>query len=112
MTTTTSHTPESGQPAEGGPVTRPSRLIHTESTTEIPVHLLFRDDPDPAPVPLRPAVVARRQGTGEQPRLRRPVPDRSGTTPPRVDPDLVERPARVLPGVVGVLAGVCGAAGC
>lgn len=112
MTTTTSHTPESEQPAEGGPVTRPSRLIHTESTTEIPVHLLFRDDPDPAPVPLRPAVVARRQGTGEQPRLRRPVPDRSGTTPPRVDPDLVERPARVLPGVVGVLAGVCGAAGC
>ncbi|MFJ9666853.1 SPFH domain-containing protein [Streptomyces sp. NPDC101219] len=111
MTTTTPHTPESEQPAEGGPVTRPSRLIHTESTTEIPVHLLFRDDPDPAPVPLRPAVVARRQGTGEQPRLRRPVPDRSGT-PPRVDPDLVERPARVLPGVVGVLAGVCGAAGC
>ncbi|MGM1076586.1 SPFH domain-containing protein [Streptomyces sp. H28] len=111
MTTTTSHTPESEQPAEGGPVTRPSRLIHTESTTEIPVHLLFRDGPDPAPVPLRPAVVARRQGTGEQPRLRRPVPDRSGTLP-RVDPDLVERPARVLPGVVGVLAGVCGAAGC
>ncbi|CAL9526039.1 SPFH domain-containing protein [Streptomyces sp. enrichment culture] len=111
MTTTTSHTPESEQPAEGGPATRPARLIHTESTTEIPVHLLFRDDPDPAPVPLRPAVVARRQGTGEQPRLRRPAPERPEALP-RVDPDLVERPARVLPGAVGVLAGVCGAAGC
>ncbi|MEU3945753.1 SPFH domain-containing protein [Streptomyces sp. NPDC029526] len=111
MTTTTSHTPESEQPAEGGPAARPARLIHTESTTEIPVHLLFRDDPDPAPVPLRPAVVARRQGTGEQPRLRRPAPERPEALP-RVDPDLVERPARVLPGAVGVLAGVCGAAGC
>jgi hypothetical protein len=31
---------------------------------------------------------------------------------PRVDPALAERPARVLPGAVGVLAGLCGAAGC
>jgi hypothetical protein len=31
---------------------------------------------------------------------------------PDVDPDLVERHARVLPGTVGVLAGLCGAAGC
>ncbi|WP_055538845.1 SPFH domain-containing protein, partial [Streptomyces neyagawaensis] len=29
-----------------------------------------------------------------------------------VDPDLVERPARVLPGMVGVLGGTCGVAGC
>lgn len=50
---------------EAGP--RPARLIHNEATTEIPVHLLFRDDPDPAPVPLRPAVVARRQGPGGGP---------------------------------------------
>ncbi|MET8075785.1 SPFH domain-containing protein [Streptomyces sp. NPDC005303] len=105
MSTTTSHTPES----EGPP--RSARLIQNEATTEIPVHLLFRDDPDPVAVPLKPAVVARRQGTGEQPRLRgpaqitpRPVPD--------VDPELAERPARVLPGSVGVLAGVCGLAGC
>ncbi|GAA4822156.1 SPFH domain-containing protein [Streptomyces ziwulingensis] len=58
-------------------------------------------------MPPRPAVVGRRQGTGEQPRLRRPAP-----AGPRVDPGLVERPARVLPGAAGVLAGVCGAAGC
>jgi len=105
MTTTASPTPESEGHA------RPARLIQNESTTEIPVHLLFRDDPDPVSVPLKPAVVSRRQGTGEQPRLRRP----GQVTPrpaPDVDPDLTERPARVLPGSVGVLAGACGLAGC
>jgi hypothetical protein len=80
-------------------------------TTEIPVHLLFRDDPDPAPVPVRPAVVGRRQGTGEQPRLSRPAAAPRRPVP-EVDPGLVERPARVLSGAVGVLAGACGAAGC
>ncbi|MFI1420156.1 SPFH domain-containing protein [Streptomyces sp. NPDC020731] len=129
MTTTTSpvpenipenapeHVPEPGGPADDGPpggppAARPVRLIHTESTTEIPVHLLFRDAPEPEPVRLRPAVVARRadadgkapqgRGTGERPR----------PAVPRIEPELVERPARVLPGVAGVLAGVCGAAGC
>ncbi|MFD5567202.1 SPFH domain-containing protein [Streptomyces cadmiisoli] len=109
MTTTTPQTPESGG-ADGGPA-RPARLIHNEVTTEIPVHLLFRDDPDPVDVPIRPAVVNRRQGTGEQPRLRRPAAPRTRPVA-RVDPDLVERPARVLPGAVGVLAGVAGAVGC
>jgi hypothetical protein len=105
MSTTTSPTPESEGHA------RPARLIQNEATTEIPVHLLFRDDPDPVSVPLRPAVVARRQGTGEQPRLRGPAQ----VTPrpaPEVDPELAEHPARVLPGSVGVLAGACGLAGC
>lgn len=110
--------PEPGGPVDDGPpdgpvAARPARLIHTESTTEIPVHLLFRDAPEPAPVRLRPAVVARRadadgkvpqgQGAGGRPRP---------AAVPRLDPELVERPARVLPGVAGVLAGVCGAAGC
>jgi hypothetical protein len=31
---------------------------------------------------------------------------------PEVDPELAERPARVLPGAAGVLAGACGVAGC
>ncbi|MFF5300620.1 SPFH domain-containing protein [Streptomyces sp. NPDC013161] len=108
-TTTTSQTPENEGPPEGP--TRPARLIQNEATTEIPVHLLFRDDPDPVSVPLKPAVVARRQGTGEQPRFRRPVPAKPRPAP-EVDPDLVERPARVLPGTAGVLAGSCGLAGC
>ncbi|MFJ7180205.1 SPFH domain-containing protein [Streptomyces massasporeus] len=110
MSTTTSHPSEPDGPADG-PV-RPARLIQNEATTEIPVHLLFRDDLDPAPVPLKPAVVGRRQGTGEQPRLRRPVVAAPKRPVPQVDPDLAERPARVLPGAVGVLAGACGAAGC
>ncbi|GHH24108.1 SPFH domain-containing protein [Streptomyces lanatus] len=105
MTTTTSPTPEPEGP------TRPTRLIQNEGTTEIPVHLLFRDEAGPVSVPLRPTVVARRQGTGEQPRLRRPVQPKPRPEP-QVDPELVERSARVLPGAAGVLAGACGAAGC
>ncbi|MFG2308456.1 SPFH domain-containing protein [Streptomyces sp. NPDC048566] len=124
MTTTTSPTPDHtpdpegraspgprpGGPADSGP--RSVRLIQNEVTTEIPVHLLFRDDPEPAAVPLAPAVVGRRRGTGEQPRVRRPAPGRPARPVPQADPDLVERPARVLPGLAGVLAGACGLAGC
>ncbi|MFD9092556.1 SPFH domain-containing protein [Streptomyces collinus] len=116
MSTTTSHTAEfeeqpEGAAGPGGTAIRPARLIHNEATTEIPVHLLFRDDPEPVSVPLKPAVVARRRGTGEQPRLGRPAPVPSRPAP-CVDPELVERPARVLPGLAGVLAGVGGVAGC
>jgi hypothetical protein len=109
MSTTTSHPSEPDGPADGP--ARSARLIQNEATTEIPVHLLFRDDPAPATVPLKLAVLGRGQGTGEQPRVRRPAiaPKRPV---PQVDPDLVERPARVLPGAAGVLAGACGAAGC
>ncbi|MER7491023.1 SPFH domain-containing protein, partial [Streptomyces sp. NPDC126497] len=45
-------------------------------------------------------------------RLRAPAGERPRPAAPRIDPGPAERPARVLPGVVGVLAGVCGAAGC
>ncbi|MFF4830697.1 SPFH domain-containing protein [Streptomyces sp. NPDC001315] len=109
--TTTSQTPESDGPGPAEGETRPVRLIQNEVTTEIPVHLLFRDEVDPVSVPLKPAVVARRRGTGEQPRFRRPGPAKARPVA-QVDPDLVERPGRVLPGTVGVLAGACGAAGC
>jgi hypothetical protein len=106
MSTTTSPTPE----PEG--VARPARLIQNETTTEIPVHLLFRDDPAPVSVPVTPAVVGRRRGTGEQPRVRRGPASVKPRPTVEVDPDLVERPARVLPGMVGVLGGTCGVAGC
>ncbi|MFC7819477.1 MULTISPECIES: SPFH domain-containing protein [unclassified Streptomyces] len=110
MSTTSSTNPDTGGPAETGH--RSVRLIHNEATTEIPVHLLFRDDPAPAPVPLRPAVVGRRQGTGEQPRTRRQAVAARTVPAVRTDPELTERPARVLPGAAGVIAGACGAAGC
>ncbi|MEU0333154.1 SPFH domain-containing protein [Streptomyces sp. NPDC006193] len=115
MSTTASPTPpeSEGQPEGGaaGPGARPGRLIQNEATTEIPVHLLFRDDPDPVRVPLGPAVVARRQGAGEQPRPHRPAPVRRRPLP-QVDPELAEHAARVLPGAAGVLAGACGLTGC
>ncbi|WAU79469.1 SPFH domain-containing protein [Streptomyces sp. Qhu-G9] len=116
MSTTTSHSPEfEGAPEAGGRDTaaRGARVIHNEATTEIPVHLLFRDEPEPVSVPLAPAVVSRRRGTGEQPRIARrtPAPARPRAVP-EADPELVERPARVLPGAAGVLAGAVGATGC
>ncbi|MBD0841840.1 SPFH domain-containing protein [Streptomyces sp. TRM68416] len=101
--------PSSPTSESDGP--RPARLIQNEATTEIPVHLLFRDDPVPVAVPVGPAVVARREGTGEPPRLRRPAAAKPRPVP-EVDPELAERPARVLPGAAGVFAGACGAAGC
>lgn len=107
--------PEEPQAAAGGPDTaaRPPRLIHSEATTEIPIHLLFRDDPADPGVSLTPAVVRRRQGTGEQPRAARRRPAGQGIRPlPVVDPSLGERPGRVLPGAVGVLGGTAGVAGC
>ncbi|MGW3113857.1 SPFH domain-containing protein [Streptomyces sp. NPDC001091] len=116
MSTTTPHTPESEDrpeslPGGAGTALRPPRLIHNEATTEIPVHLLFRDEPAPGPQVRRPAVVSRRRGTGEQPRLERPAPVRRRPEL-RPDPELQERPARVLPGAAGVLAGLGGVAGC
>jgi hypothetical protein len=117
MSTTTSHTPpeSEGQP-EGAlePDGRPERLIHDGATAEIPVNLLFRDDPDPqnpVTVPIKPALVIRRQGTGEQPRPALPAPVRPRPLP-EVDPELQERPAAVLPGAAGVLAGAFGITGC
>ncbi|MCW7946026.1 membrane protein [Streptomyces hygroscopicus] len=92
------------------PGVRHARLIHSESTTEIPVHLLFRDDSDPVAVPLTPTVVARRLGTDEPPRASRPAPQ--GRRVPAVEPESAERPARVLPGAAGVLAGLGGTAAC
>ncbi|MEV5917138.1 SPFH domain-containing protein [Streptomyces pseudogriseolus] len=126
MTTTTSHVPEhvpeSEGPADGVAAVRPARLIHAESTTEIPVHLLFREEPaaPPAEALPRPAAGAHRPAPDT---AREPAPDkedrdtrdigvRARAAAPGVDPEITERPARVLPGIAGVLAGVCGAAGC
>ncbi|MGW2762475.1 SPFH domain-containing protein [Streptomyces sp. NPDC001275] len=118
MSTTTSPTPEYDErevmmAPDGWAGRCVPRLIHNEGTTEIPVHLLFRDDADTIPLPVTPAVVGSREGTGEQPQLGRghrvPAPARPV---PEMDSELVERPAPVLPGAAGVLAGACGAAGC
>lgn len=115
MSTTTDRSSRSPEPGAGG--ARAQRLIRGEATTEIPVHLLFRDDPeDMAGVVLPPAVVGLRgaegaagcgdgAGVGEETAaVARAVPV--------VDPALEESLARALPGFVGVLAGTAGAVGC
>ncbi|MFI6344404.1 SPFH domain-containing protein [Streptomyces sp. NPDC050560] len=103
----------SGQGGGRGPEpgARPQRLIRGDSTMEIPLHLLFRDDAVGSPVPLTPSVVGRRRGTGEQPRTpaHRPPPTPRGA--PRA-PVLRERGARALPGALGLLMGAVGLAGC
>ncbi|MFH8619115.1 SPFH domain-containing protein [Streptomyces sp. NPDC017979] len=114
MSTTTSE-------PEGPDAPRHTPVIAPEATCEIPVHLLFRDEfPTGAArsTPLRPAVVSRRQGTGEQPRVgaRKPLPQAPPAPAPRrgaplVDPQLVERAGPVLPGWTGVIAGACALAG-
>ncbi|MEW2547199.1 SPFH domain-containing protein [Streptomyces sp. NPDC047002] len=91
----------------GGP--RRSPLIVGEATHEIPVHLLFRDEVDPA-ARRAPTVVGRRLGTGEQPRIRRTgAPARPG---PPVDPGITERPGPVLPGWAAAFAGALTLSGC
>ncbi|MGW7197401.1 SPFH domain-containing protein, partial [Streptomyces chryseus] len=75
MSTTTSETSEpdgSNAPSAPGrpgpePVPR-APVIRNESTVEIPVHLLFRDDTGPTALTLPPgaSVISRRKGTGEQ----------------------------------------------
>ncbi|MCM2387280.1 SPFH domain-containing protein [Streptomyces albipurpureus] len=53
---------------------RSQRLIHNEATTQIPVHLLFREDSTSTSVLAAPTAVSRRRGTAEQPRTLTPGP--------------------------------------
>ncbi|MFJ5225778.1 SPFH domain-containing protein [Streptomyces sp. NPDC088400] len=101
-------------PAVGAQSPRWSPLIVGESTQEIPVHLLFRDEAnvrDTEGSSTGPTVVGRRWGTGEQPRVRRvPAPAPVPSAPPRAapsgDPRLAERPGPVLPGSAAALVGL------
>ncbi|SDK66786.1 SPFH domain-containing protein [Streptomyces indicus] len=94
--------------AEAGGVPGPERvrLIQNEATTEIPVHLLFRDD-DGAAGPGAPVLGLgpARQGSGEQPRVRsgEPVPGVAGERAVVRGERAVRRPAAGSgrPAVVG-----------
>ncbi|MHC0432501.1 SPFH domain-containing protein [Streptomyces sp. O3] len=104
--------PGAGPGAREEAAARGGRLIQNEATTEIPVHLLFRDDTGPVPVPLAPTVVGRRHGTGEQPRVgRTPRPGPARPAPP-VDGEIVERPGAAVPGAVAAATGAAGLGGC
>ncbi|QIQ04671.1 SPFH domain-containing protein [Streptomyces liangshanensis] len=94
-----------GVQAAGETVRWNSPLIVGESTHEIPVHLLFRDETGPA----RPAAGARRMRRVPAPA---PVPVVPVRAAPPSDPKLVERPGPVLPGWVAALAGLVAVAAC
>ncbi|MFF8411898.1 SPFH domain-containing protein [Streptomyces omiyaensis] len=112
--------------AASGRLPRRKNVIGAETTGSIPVHLLFRDGGG-AGVPPRGAVddggpdtVAMAPPTGRAARAviprpaTQPLPVRAGSArpAPTADPGLVERPAAVLPGWVGVAGGLLALAGC
>ncbi|MFB7369023.1 SPFH domain-containing protein [Streptomyces sp. NPDC056222] len=90
---------------------RRKTVIGTETTGSIPVHLLFRDEPEPdddggpATIAMAPPVVAK----AVIPAPARPEPSRPA---PTADPKLVERAGSVLPGWIGVVGGLLALAGC
>ncbi|MEU7028709.1 SPFH domain-containing protein [Streptomyces sp. NPDC046275] len=105
---------------------RRQKVIAGETTGSIPVHLLFRDEPDagggakaddggPATVPV--GKVAGDGAGAPIPAPTRPAPPTpvtpsSSRPAPTADPKLVERPGPVLPGWVGVVGGVAALLGC
>ncbi|MFE0738416.1 SPFH domain-containing protein, partial [Streptomyces sp. NPDC058855] len=114
---------------------RRKNVIGTETTGSIPVHLLFRDTSGPAAgssVPVDddggPDTVAMAPPTGtagfrgRRPRTATPPGDTEGREKapaapparpaPTADPDLVERPASVLPGWLGIAGGALALAAC
>ncbi|MFF7181683.1 SPFH domain-containing protein [Streptomyces sp. NPDC008121] len=117
---------------------RRKTVIGNETTGSIPVHLLFRDEPErpagdaprgdddggPATVALAAAVALapatpRTAGAAPAsptpstrpalPKHARPEPARPA---PTADPQLVERPGRAFPGWLGILGGLLALAGC
>ncbi|MFI6557819.1 SPFH domain-containing protein [Streptomyces griseus] len=95
-------------------------VIANETTASIPVHLLFRDDQEPAEAAALPAAIVRRPAGGDRaPATRRPPVPRSPQTrvqpstrpAPVADPRLAERPGPALPGYAALLAGAAGIAG-
>ncbi|WUT83468.1 SPFH domain-containing protein [Streptomyces melanogenes] len=95
-------------PEEGAPGPRRVAVIRGESTAEIPVHLLFRDDTVPTPVVPQPGP---KPTAAPVRRAARPLPAPVRPAPPG-DPGLVERPGPVVPGAVAVAAGLAALAGC
>ncbi|MFI0873946.1 SPFH domain-containing protein [Streptomyces parvus] len=113
--------PASAPAASVSPGRRHS-VIANETTASIPVHLLFRDDQEPADgaaaLPGPGAVVHRPAGDRAPATRRPPVPRspqtrvRPSTRPaPVADPRLAERPGPALSGYAALLAGAAGTAG-
>ncbi|MFD3750709.1 SPFH domain-containing protein [Streptomyces cyaneofuscatus] len=100
------------------PHPRRHSVIAGESTASIPVHLLFRDDPErPEPAALPTTVARPTTGPGtpadRTPRPRSPHPRVEPPTRPAplADPRLVERPGPALPGYAALLTAAAGLLG-
>ncbi|MFF3122422.1 SPFH domain-containing protein [Streptomyces sp. NPDC057908] len=91
-------------------------VIANERTAAIPVHQLFRENPEHTDAAALPAGVMRRGPGSDQPAAgvrRTPVPRGPQVQPstrpaPVGDPQLAERPGPALPGWVALLAGLAG----
>lgn len=99
------------EPAGGRPAMRRASVIMNESTTEIPVHLLFRDDA-PGSVATAVRTVGRPAGRPGVPTGPKRQPARTDARvqgsvrpAPSVDPRLAERPGASLPGALALLGG-------
>ncbi|MFF8836572.1 SPFH domain-containing protein [Streptomyces sp. NPDC015130] len=120
-------------------VVRRKNVIGAETTGSIPVHLLFRDEPEggapgangddggpdtvamAAPAKIgkaaipAPAKTQQTQQTQQTQAAHRQKPGNGSAKArpaPTADPELVERPGAVLPGWVGVVGGALALAGC
>ncbi|MDX3375146.1 SPFH domain-containing protein [Streptomyces sp. ME02-6991-2A] len=99
------------------PHPRRHSVIAGESTASIPVHLLFRDDPEqPEPAALPTTVAHTTTPTTPTDRTPRPRSPRPRVEPPTrpaplADPRLVERPGPALPGYAALLTGAAGLLG-
>ncbi|MFE3721358.1 SPFH domain-containing protein [Streptomyces cyaneofuscatus] len=100
------------------PHPRRHSVIAGESTASIPVHLLFRDDPErPEPAALPTTVARPTTGPGTpadrtpRPRSPRPRVEPPTRPAPLADPRLVERPGPALPGYAALLTGAAGLLG-
>ncbi|MFE6098457.1 SPFH domain-containing protein [Streptomyces laurentii] len=126
-------TTPSDETAARGSGERRRVVIGAETTGAIPVHLLFRDEPQPAAVAGSPAPVPVPVPVPETPppphtpkpsllKSPRPKPPAPPTPPapaaesprpvPDADPTLVERPGPALPGWVGLTGGLLALFGC
>ncbi|MFJ6864867.1 SPFH domain-containing protein [Streptomyces termitum] len=106
-----------------GRLPRRKNVIGVETTGSIPVHLLFRDagaaavagadDGGPDTVAMAPPARPRPESRTVIPRpAAKPARPAAARPAPTADPELAERPARVLPGWVGVLGALAALAGC
>ncbi|MFI6723637.1 SPFH domain-containing protein [Streptomyces atratus] len=108
-----------GAEQAGGAPRRTGRhhaVIANERAATIPVHLLFREEPERTDAAALPAGVMRRGADGDQPAagVRRPPVPRGPQVQPSTrpapvgDPRLAERSGPALPGWVALLAGLAG----